>query len=369
MFISKKFLKRLIILAILIIPMVVTFNNCKLYKEPIAVITKVHTEKISKKSGASDQTYKQMLTIKLMNTSDAGHIYTYKNSYTTSQFATTKYRKGQCVFLKMHVSAKNGGYGEDGIKIIGQKYDYIWAFMISLLVCLLFSIAGRRAVLIIASLGMNLIVFVLGVQKTIGFKNIGLLTFCMTSVFIVASLLILYGFSKKSFGAILSSSTTVLMVFGLYMLIICFSSRIEYEYIDYTNVNEPLEQLYISSLIFSLLGAVMDVSITINATVNEIMMQAGKSTLPDIVKSIKGVSNDIMGTMINVMFFTFVGDEIPIYILKLSNGYDMITLFSNGAVFEIIRFLIGAIGIVLAVPVSGFFAVILRYKMIVKKGE
>lgn len=368
MFIYKRFLKYLIILVILIIPTVVTFNDCKLYKEPIGSITAAHTEKMPLKHGASDQTYKQTLTIKLMNTSDVGNSYKYKNSYTTSQFATTQYRKGQCVFLKMNVAAKNGGYGENGLKIIGQKYDYIWAFMISLLVCLLFAIAGRRAVLIIASLSMNLIVFALGMQNIIRFKDLGLLTLCMTSIFIVASLILLYGFSKKSLGAILSSSTTVLMVFGLYMLIVHFSGRIEYEYIDYANISEPIEQLYISSLIFSLLGAVMDVSITINATVNEIMKKAGQSTLPNIVKSIKGVSNDIMGTMINVMLFTFVGDEIPIYILKMSNGYDIITLFSNGAVFEIIRLLIGAIGIVLAVPVSGFFAVILRHKMIVKKG-
>jgi uncharacterized membrane protein len=44
----------------------------------------------------------------------------------------------------------------------------------------------------------------------------------------------------------------------------------------------------------------------------------------------------------------------------------MMTLFSNGEVFEIIRFLIGAIGVVMAIPVSGFVAVMLRRREIRK---
>ena len=113
----------------------------------------------------------------------------------------------------------------------------------------------------------------------------------------------------------------------------------------------------------------MDVAITINSSVEEIVVSGGAKGLKEIINSIKGISNDIMGTMINVLFFTFVGDEIPINILKMANGYNMITLFSNGAAFEVIRFLIGAIGIALAVPVSGFFAVVLRARMIRKGGE
>ena len=80
MFIYKRFLKYLIILVILIIPTVVTFNDCKLYKEPIGSITAAHTEKMPLKHGASDQTYKQTLTIKLMNTSDVGNSYKYKTA-------------------------------------------------------------------------------------------------------------------------------------------------------------------------------------------------------------------------------------------------------------------------------------------------
>lgn len=364
-FISKIQLIKLIIVVVFVgTATIFAFNDAALYKAPIAKITHIETTQIKAKQGSPDERFRQKMTLKLKNTKQAGTKYQYENIYTTSQYRTTKYHKGQYVFIKTGLSKKDGGYGAHGLKIMSQKYDYIWAFMLSLLVSMTVMIAGRRSLLILSSLALNIVVFALGMQRMVKFQNLEMLTLVMTALFIVGTLLLLFGLSRKSLGAILSSASTVLIVLGIYMLIIHFSGRLGYEYIDYTNGNEPLEALYVSSLVFSILGAVMDVSITIHSSVEEIVRNAPGLGVREVIRSIKGISNDIMGTMINVLFFTFVGDEIPINILKMANGYNMVTLFANGAVFEVIRFLIGAIGIALAVVVSGFFAVILRRKQI-----
>lgn len=366
----KKLISRIQIIRLLIVVVFVStatifaFNDSALYSQPIAKIESVKTENIEAKKGSLDERYLQKMILELENTKHAGLKYEYENIYTTSQYRTTKYRKGQYVFIKTGLSKKDGGYGEYGLKIMSQKYDYIWAFMISVLISLTFLIAGRRAILILCSLALNIVVFALGMLRIVKFENLEILTLVMTSIFIVGTLLILFGISRKSLGAILSSALTVVLVLGLYMLIIHFSGRLGYEYIDYTNGNEPLEALYVSSLVFSILGAVMDVSITIHSSVEEIVKNTPGLGVKAVIKSIREISNDIMGTMINVLFFTFVGDEIPINVLKMANGYSMLTLFANGAVFEVMRFLIGAIGIALAVVVSGFFAVLIRYKQI-----
>ena len=60
-----------------------------------------------------------------------------------------------------------------------------------------------------------------------------------------------------------------------------------------------------------------------------------------------------MGTMINVLFFTYFCSAIPIMVVKLKNGYTLYHLIQFQTIFEMIRFLVGAIGIVLAIPIAG----------------
>ena len=69
-----------------------------------------------------------------------------------------------------------------------------------------------------------------------------------------------------------------------------------------------------------------------------------------------------MGTMINVLFFTYISSAIPIVVVKILNGYTLYHLIHFHLVFEIIRFLMGAIGIVLAIPVAGACSVLLLHK-------
>lgn len=86
-----------------------------------------------------------------------------------------------------------------------------------------------------------------------------------------------------------------------------------------------------------------------------------------LIHSIREMGYDIMGTMINVLFFTYISGAVPIMIVKIKNGYTLYHLIRFEIVFEIIRFLIGAIGIVLAIPVAGILAILLLHKAGVKE--
>ena len=116
------------------------------------------------------------------------------------------------------------------------------------------------------------------------------------------------------------------------------------------------------------LGAVMDVTISIAAGVAEIKGQTPDISTKDIIHSVREMGYDIMGTMINVLFFTYISGSIPIVIIKIMNGYTLYHLVHFQLAFEIIRFLIGAIGIVLAIPVSGLCSILLLHKWTPNKG-
>ena len=81
-------------------------------------------------------------------------------------------------------------------------------------------------------------------------------------------------------------------------------------------------------------------------------------TVKVLVGSIREMGYDIMGTMINVLFFTYMSGTIPMLVIKIRNGYTFYHMVRFQLVFETICFLVGAIGIVLAIPVSGLLSVV-----------
>ena len=66
--------------------------------------------------------------------------------------------------------------------------------------------------------------------------------------------------------------------------------------------------------------------------------------------------------MINVLFFSYISASLPLEILKIRSGYTLTSILRYDLVFDFARFLLGAIGIVLAIPVSGGIALLLCRK-------
>ena len=127
---------------------------------------------------------------------------------------------------------------------------------------------------------------------------------------------------------------------------------------DYIAGPNDIENIFLSGVTIGCLGAVMDVSITINSAVNEIVNSTSSITIKQLIKSIREIGHDIMGTMINVLMFSYIGGSLAIVILKIINGYNLARMIQFDISFAIVRFLIGSIGIVAAVPISALVAVL-----------
>ena len=75
-------------------------------------------------------------------------------------------------------------------------------------------------------------------------------------------------------------------------------------------------------------------------------------SLRRLIHSGREIGYDIMGTMINVLLFVLASGMIPMFILKMNNDISFITIVRYHIPYDICRFLIESIGIVLAIPVS-----------------
>lgn len=339
-------------------------NNYNYYSESIVSVTDVKEDFCGYKEGPNEEQesyYLQKIKALIRNGTYEGKEIQLENEYSYSGVKTEKYEYGDDLFVEISES-----HGELSGSIVGVKRDKYVVFLVGLFAIGMVLITGKQGILTLISLTINIIIFVLCVNQYAQGKDFGKVCLTMLILFSSLTLLILGGVSRKTFGAILSTLLTVAMTFGLYHLVITYIEQPPYELMDYIAGPEDLNKIFMAGIIIGCLGAVMDVSITINSAVHELVLTAENLTWKKLIKSIREIGHDIMGTMINVLLFTYISGSLPIIILKIKNGYSVFALVKFNIVFEITRFFVGSIGIILAIPISGFVAVLFLKKGMIK---
>jgi len=97
--------------------------------------------------------------------------------------------------------------------------------------------------------------------------------------------------------------------------------------------------------------------VTLVMTVDQIVTLQPDTPRRSLWKSCRTVGDDVVGTMLGIMFFANVAASIPFIMLCMRNGFSFLTILRYHSFFELARFLTGSIGIVLAIPVASFIAV------------
>lgn len=354
---NRKNIVKIIVTALIIIGAVIFVKfDYFLYDDMIGTVVEIDNKEFQGENDKRESYCIQKIRIKIRNTEAKEKIVTAENKFLYSEVNTTEYKKGDDVFIE------ESDNGSTDVIIIKSKIDTYAVFILLSFIAIIILIAGKKGVLSLISLLINIGIFILALNNFVRSENIVFTTGLITILFISLTLILLNGFSKKSLGAIISSVITVVIIYIIYMITFEFGERPYFEMMDYIFGNENLEKLFLTSVIFGCLGAIMDVTITINSTVSEIVDTATSPTIEALIKSIKEVSNDIMGTMINVLFFSYLSGSIPLFIIKAKNGYSFMNLVRYDVAFEILRFLTGSIGIVMAIPVAGVVAVLIHKK-------
>ena len=101
----------------------------------------------------------------------------------------------------------------------------------------------------------------------------------------------------------------------------------------------------------------MDVAITISSSISELISKNPKITNKQLRKSAKEIGKDIMSTMSNVLFFTYICSGLPIFILAIRNGFSFYNYLTTNISLEISRFLVGSIGIILTIPITTYLSI------------
>ena len=336
----------IIIFLVSIITLIFVYNDDFIYSSSIMKITNIEKEseeELQNSLGLKEKHYKIIIHGIITNGKEKGKTKEIKYEETYSSVVTDKYRVGDKVILS--------------VNDINLKRDFYLVLIVVIFINLINIVGSYKGLLSILSVVFNLIVFYIGLF--LYFKGINLLFLTILEIiaFSIVSLALASGINKKTLSAIISViiSTIVMLILLLIVIFITRYKGINFNELSFLTV--PIDDIILPELLIGTVGAIMDVAITISSSISELIDKDCNISSEKLNKSAKEIGKDIMSTMSNVLFFTYLCAGLPIFVLALRNGFSMHNYITTNFSLELSRFLIGSIGIVMTIPISAFISI------------
>jgi len=173
-----------------------------------------------------------------------------------------------------------------------------------------------------------------------------------------------YGWNTVSKVAFVGTSITVVITSLLAFFSIKFfaltgfadDTSIYLSFLSDTPIN--LVNLLTTGIIIGVLGVLDDIAVTQVAVVRELYLSNSSITKKEVYKSAIRVGQDHVSALVNTLVLAYTGVALPIILVfKLSNGTFESIISQEIFAGEIVRTIVGSIGVVLAVPITTWLAV------------
>ena len=305
--------------------------------------------------GTDTETDFQTLRVEVLEGPEAGKTITVENDFLNLE-------EGE-VFYLMHT--KNGLEGIDLYSVM-EPYRLPWLFFfIGLFILSVLLFGGWQGLRgLISLVGSFLFIFYLLLPGVLhGYSPI-LITIAVSSVIIVLGSYVTHGFNKTTSSAVLGMIATIIFTGVLAYIAVNvtrltgFSSE-EAIYLNFdTRGAIDFSGLLLGGILIGLLGVLYDAAIGQAISVEE-LYRIGKH-LPRrfIYTRALRIGREHIGALVNTLAIAYVGAALPLLLLFYSSSAPIL-LTINREIFatEIIRTMIGSIGLVLAVPITTLVAV------------
>ena len=350
-----------VVTVLLIVGVYITANNYQLYDTTIVRIDSAENtpDPSALANGSSEKHYLQILSGTVMNGDFPGKKIQLQNRCSATEVFDDQYKAGDEVF----VTVRQADDGALSGLILGMKRDKYMAALCAALILFILIIARKKGLFTILSLSVNIALFWYALDLYTKGTDILFLSNCLVLLFTVLSLLFISGLNRKALSAILATLISIAATLILFQIVMMTTDGVDYAFMEYIASPNDLPDIFMSQIMLGGLGAIMDVSITEAATINELIARDKRISIKDLIKSGREVGHDIMGTMINVMLFTYISGSIPLIILKMNSDIKLHTIILYHMPMELYRFFIGSIGILLSIPVSLFVSILFFKKV------
>jgi len=120
-----------------------------------------------------------------------------------------------------------------------------------------------------------------------------------------------------------------------------------------------LRGILLASVIIGSIGAVLDVGISVTATMGELVNYDPRIPPSRLWKAGIGAGREVLGSMINTLILAYVGSALPFVLLVAESGISLIGFLNNPSIAEeLVRSLAGTAGLLLTVPITAFLGML-----------
>lgn len=328
-------------------PDIITFSKAR-----VLTVTNATTTILP---GTDTPTASQTLHATILEGSRAGTEVSFENDY-------IQLAPGDIFFLR-HTDQPFGTafysvadpYRLDVLAIVG--------IIFVLLAVLIGGMPGIRGIASFA--GSLVLIFWLLIPGILGGHSPLLAAIGVSALIIVLGSYITHGFTRTTSSAVLGMIATVLAT-GLatyWVISVAHLSGFTSEEIAYLNFNThgslDMVALLFGGIMIGLLGVLYDIAISQAIAVEELFRAAPSATRTHIFARALRIGREHIGALINTLAIAYVGASLPLLLLIATAPSASLLFTINSELFatEIIRILMGSIGLVLAVPLTTLLAV------------
>jgi uncharacterized membrane protein len=324
-------------------------------------VTQIISENTAPTQHARGKVTNQIVRVKLISGKFKGQEIVVTNMFGLNPVYDIKVKKGDGVVVALDLV--NGKIKDAGITDrLREPWVYILIALFILLLLLVCRKKGMKALItLLLTLGVILGILLPGLLR--GYDPV-ILTVAVAIVVAIINIIIIAGWSRKSFASI-GGTIGGLIIAGIIALVIGKAAHLtgfgneESAMLLYLpqNIKLNIQGLLFAGIIIGALGAVMDVSMSVASAIEEVRQANPNLTVPELIRSGMNVGRDITGIMANTLILAYTGSSISLLLMFMAYR-DTMTLIMNLDVIasEIVRALSGSIGMIIVVPLTATVA-------------
>jgi len=187
----------------------------------------------------------------------------------------------------------------------------------------------------------------------------------ISSLIIVVGSYITHGFNRTTTSAVIGMIVTIIITGFLAYLSVKYThlTGMHNEESVYLNFNTNgvinLTGLLLGGIMIGLLGVLYDVAIGQAVAVEELTTAAPHLSRGELYKRALRIGREHIGALVNMLAIAYVGVSLTLLLLYSTSESDW-SMMLNREIFatEVVRIMVGSIGVILAVPITTLISVL-----------
>ncbi len=306
----------------------------------------------------------QKFVVRIEEGSQAGNTFTI--SHTLSSLRSAYAYEGLKAIFTLRIDSK----GKTVVWLYNYRREIGVYFLACLFVFIVLVIGRKEGLNSLLSLAFTATVLIYIIVPGMWSPHPILISIISSIVICIITYLLIAGFSKK---ALIASIGTLFGITFAGFLSYIFGYFLNLSGIDMEkgeallylaqDRNFKLKDILFVSILFSSLGATMDVAVSIASSAQQMLKLNPAIKKKELFSSLLSVGKDIIGTMTNTLVLAFCGASLPLAMMIW--GYDMsYRQFINIPliVINILQALCGSIGMVSSVLFTAICVILLNFR-------